>query len=219
MSIYSITDINGLIINRKIVHLSIQFGFFHVFNCKTFWTVSQVQWRWLYFKVVWFELMDFYIISIQSVVGCMVKQTRTNFITRSPRSRSSLFPPIISMSWRNLVPSKNKNIFTNSPMGNGNYKNTSNLISLSLYPYLLGSANFTALKRKSLSVKSMFKSLDKLSSFKFYCYFWIENPFQLWSKAITWCCRRLNALFGFSYYDCFSINIWHCESIRNWLEY
>ena len=55
--------------------------------------------------------------------------------------------------------------------------------------------------------------------FKFYCFFWIVNPFQFWSKTITWCSRRFTVgftiwqSFRFPCHGCFSITSWLYESI------
>ena len=59
MNIYNITDVNSLITDRKIVHGSLKPSYFHLNECNVFRNISQTHWRWLYFRVLCFELMDF----------------------------------------------------------------------------------------------------------------------------------------------------------------
>ena len=54
MNVYNVTNVNGIVINRKIVEKS---------------------WILLYFRVFYFELITFYTITIQKTIAPIVVQT------------------------------------------------------------------------------------------------------------------------------------------------
>ena len=80
MNVCSSTGINSPITNRKTVHLSIQSSLFMLSTIKLLKyfpsTIDMV-----FFRVLCFELIDFYTISIQKNVGCIAVYTQINFLS------------------------------------------------------------------------------------------------------------------------------------------
>lgn len=101
MNVYDITNINSVIINRKIAHISIQsIFFFFMWSCYQLFEIFPVckKWIWFYFRNFYYELIDF--LRMQKTVACTVMQTSTNVLSwlviytdylASPRTKVSFF--------------------------------------------------------------------------------------------------------------------------------
>ena len=82
MNIYSITNINAIIIHAIIIgQVSFKSNFFHVINCKFFRNISQTQWIWSSIRAFRLELVDVYELNVQKTVAFIVMQTQTNFVS------------------------------------------------------------------------------------------------------------------------------------------
>lgn len=68
-----------LVFNNKKMNLSIQSSFFHIIDFKGFLKYFPKALDMVYFRVLYFELTNFYTISIQKTFGCIVVLTHLNF--------------------------------------------------------------------------------------------------------------------------------------------